>query len=121
MSYTLAHIIRFKLEKLRKYESRLRETTYEIEWKSLDPNGGAIDRPAKNHYLQLADLVASAIGAAFHPDDYGNVEPRYLVELAPRFYRRNDLALTDSGLKLYPTIARGDEVQEIFPWMQGLR
>lgn len=121
MSYTLAHIVRFKLEKLRRHEAALRATTYEIEWRSLDPNGGAIDRPARNGPLQLSDLVASAVAAAFQPDRYGNVETRYLVELAPQFYRRSGLALTMVGLKLYPaTRGGGDDIRVTFPWLQGL-
>lgn len=120
MSYTLAHIVRFNLEKLRLYEAALRATAYEIEWNSLDPYGGAIDRPANNGPLQLSDLAASAVAAAFQPDRYGNVETRYLLELAPQFYRRSGLALTGAGLKLYPSITGDDETREIFPWLQGL-
>ena len=102
MSYTLAHIVRFKLATLRRHEASLRKTSYEIEWSGLDPRGGAIDQPANNGHLQLADLAASAIAAAFEPDRYGNVEARYLRELTPRLYRRSDSALTECGLKLYP-------------------
>lgn len=119
VSYTLAHIVRFKLETLRFYETTLRATTYEIDWRNLDPNGGAIDRPTQNGPLQLADLAASAVAAAFQPDRYGNVETRYLLEVAPRFYRRSGLALTASGLKLYPDPGT-QEVQRAFPWLHGL-
>lgn len=120
VTYTLAHIVRFKLETLRRYETTLRATTYEIEWNNLDPNGGAIDRPAQNDPLQLADVAASAVAAAFQPDRYGNVETRYLLELAPRFYRRNGLALTASGLKLHPDLGGTHEVEKTFPWIEGL-
>jgi hypothetical protein len=119
MSYTLAHIVRFKLETLRRHEAALRGTTYEIDWSALDPRGGAIDRPANNGHLQLADLAASAIAAAFEPDRYGNVEPRYLLALAPRFYRRSDLPLTGCGLKLYPEPGGTQEVRA-FPWLGEL-
>lgn len=70
--------------------------------------------------LQLSDLVASAVAAAFQPDRYGNVETRYLLELAPQFYRRNGVALTAAGLKLYPAMTGGDETRGTFPWLQGL-
>lgn len=120
MRYTLAHIVRFKVATLRQHEAALRGTTYEIDWRALDPRGGAIDQPANNGHLQLADLAASAIAAAFEPDRYGNVETRYPVELAPRFYRRSDLTLSESGLKLYPNPGGTQEVRQAFPWLREL-
>lgn len=120
VSYTLAHIIRFKLETLRQYETWLRTRTYEIEWTSLDPRGGAIDQPTRNGPLQLADLAASSIAAAFQADRYGNVETRYLLELAPRLFRRSGFALTSSGLKLYPDLGGIEEARRAFPWLNGL-
>ncbi|CAM5366151.1 hypothetical protein SCALM49S_04549 [Streptomyces californicus] len=89
MTYTLAHIIRMKLSKLREYESKLRvDPGCRIHWPALDPKGGRIDQPKRIEMLQAADLAASATFAAFNPDKFGNVEPRYLEGLSPRLYRR---------------------------------
>lgn len=100
VSYTVAHIIRFKLSDLREYETKLRGMPTEIDWRWLDPAGGTIDQPQRLEPLQLADLVASATGAAFNADSFGNVETRYLIELGPRLYRQSpDSAVTSYGLK----------------------
>ena len=119
MSYTLAHVVRFKTATLRQYEAALRATTYEIEWASLDPGGGAIDRPANCGPLQLADIAASAVAAAFEPDRFGNLEPRYLIELGPQIYRRSGSPLAVCGLKLYPELGE-EEVRQGFPWLAAL-
>ena len=66
--------------------------------------------------LQLADLVASATASAFEPDTFGNTEPRYLREMAPRLYRHNG-NLTSYGLKMHPWTAA---VQAAYPWVQDL-
>ena len=116
MSYTLAHVVRFKIATLRRYEAALRASTYEIEWASLNPNGGAIDRPANCGPLQLADIAASAVAAAFEPDRFGNLETRYLVELGPKLYRRTGWPLTVSGLKLFPQLGE-EETRATFPWL----
>ena len=68
MQYTLAHVRRFPLWKLREYERRLKFIPTEIDWDHLDQSGGSIDQPNRLEYLQLADLAASATGAAFNPD-----------------------------------------------------
>ena len=120
MSYTLAHIVRFKLNTLQEHEAALRATTYDIQWSALDPRGGAIDRPANSDYLQLADLVTSAIAAAFEPDRYGNFEALYLKELASRFYRRSGVELTASGLKVYPSLGGTEAVPACFRWLLDL-
>jgi hypothetical protein len=105
LSFTLAHIARFKLAQLRGYEAALRSSDTGIEWGWLDPAGGKINQPNRIEQLQLADIAASATFQAFEPDEFGNTEPRYLRELAPRLYRNGEKAnrLTSYGLKLHPT------------------
>lgn len=84
--YTLSHIVRFRLAKLRAYEARLQQLSTTIVSASLDPKGGRIDHPRRVEQLQLADIAASATALAFEPDGFGNTEPRYLDELRPRLY-----------------------------------
>lgn len=118
LSYTLGHVVRFQMAKLRAYEQTLRgNPDCKIAWGALDPKGGAIEQPQRNEMIQLADLVASATGAAFNLDDYGNTENRYLCELAPRLYRRGNGLLTSYGLKMHPW---SESTRAAYPWVAAL-
>jgi hypothetical protein len=123
LSYTLAHIIRFKIAQLRSYEATLRrmaaQGTCNIEWAYLDPAGGSLDQPSRVELLQAADLAASATFAAFEPDRHGFTEPRYLQLLGPRLYRRGTGAnrLTSYGLKIHPW---ADSTKAAYPWVAAL-
>jgi hypothetical protein len=115
VTYTLAHIVRFQIAKLRQYESRLRaDPTCQIKWSYLGP--GRIDQPTRVEELQLADLAASATAAAFEPDAFGNTEPRYLEEMAPRLYRHRG-NLTSYGMKMHPWNAA---TRAAYPRVQAL-
>lgn len=117
LSYTMAHVVRFQLAKLRDYEARWRgEPGCQIAWEHLDARGGQLDQPSRVEYLQLADLAASATGAAFNKDEFGNTEIRYLQELADRLYRRNGNLLS-YGLKLHPG---RDSTKAAYPWVAAL-
>lgn len=120
LRFTLAHIVRFQLAKLRDYESRLHaDPTCKIAWAALDGKGGRIDQPRRVPGLQLADLAASGTGAAFNIDDFGNTEPRYLHEMSPALYRRgsSDTRLTSYGLKMHPW---NDATKATYPWVAAL-
>ncbi|MEU4161274.1 DUF3800 domain-containing protein [Actinoplanes sp. NPDC026670] len=119
LKYTLAHIIRFKLAKLRQYEANLKLTPgCQIAWDFLDPAGGSIDQPARVEQLQLADAVASATFAAFEPRN-GVTDQSYLKAMAPRLYRRGSglKALTSYGLKIHPW---SDTTKAAYPWVAAL-
>lgn len=120
LHYTLAHVVRFKMERLREYEATLRaqsEAECQIAWAWLDPKGGRIDQPHRCELLQLADVAASATALAFEPDAFGNTEPRYLRELASRLYRRPTGALMSYGLKMHPW---NDVTKAAYPWVAAL-
>jgi hypothetical protein len=118
LTYTLASIVRFKLEKLREYEAILRtDRRCHITWAALAATGGRIDQPSRIEQLQLADIAASGIFKAFEPDDYGNTEQRYLEELAPRLYRNPPGPLTSYGLKMHPW---NDKTRAAYPWVAAL-
>ncbi|HEV2087016.1 MAG TPA: DUF3800 domain-containing protein [Cryptosporangiaceae bacterium] len=118
LSYTLAHVVRFKIGKLRQYEANLRLTPgCQIAWQVIDGPGGHLDQPSRIEQLQLADAAASATWAAFERDKFGNTERRYLELLAPRLYRRGDSPLTSYGLKLHPYTA---DVRAAYPWVAAL-
>lgn len=115
---TLAHIVRFKLSKLRAYEAILHHTPgCQIAWDSLDPTGLNIDQPHRVELLQLADAAASATFAAFEGDRFSNTETRYLLEMSPRLYRRPPGKLTSYGLKMHPWT---DSARAAYPWVAAL-
>ena len=59
---TLAHVVRFKLERLRTYEQILRaDPNCKIAWQSLDPAGAKINQPNRVELLQYGDLTASSM------------------------------------------------------------
>ncbi len=117
LHYTMAHIVRFQLSKLREYENKLRSASgCQIDWSHLDPHGGRFGQPQKLETLQLADLAASATGAAFNADTFGNTEDRYLREFSQRLYRRSG-QLTSYGLKMHPW---GPTTRAAYPWVAAL-
>ncbi|MEV7088013.1 DUF3800 domain-containing protein [Streptomyces sp. NPDC093085] len=120
LSYTLAHIVRMEVAKLRRFEALLRaegSETCRIEWTALDPHGGCIDQPKRIEMLQLADIAASATYKAFDKDKFGNTERRYLEHLHPRLYRRGQSALTSYGLKMCPW---NETTKVAYPWISDL-
>jgi hypothetical protein len=64
LAYTLAHVRRFRLAKLRQYEAKLRAIETTIKWPYLDPHGGRLSRDDELEQLQLADIAASATADA---------------------------------------------------------
>lgn len=118
LTYTLSHVVRFKIAKLRQYEAVLRVLPdCRIEWSALNPKGGYINQPHRVELLQLADTAASATFAAFESDTFGNTEQRYLRELAPRLYRRPPGPLTTYGLKMHPW---SSGTRAAYPWLATL-
>lgn len=115
--YTLAHIVRFQIKKLRGYEAGLRTLPgCQVAWDWLDQRGGQMDQPSRNELLQLADIAASATGAAFNVDAFGNTEPRYLREMASRLYQRSGNLLS-YGLKMHPW---DEATKAAYPWVTAL-
>ena len=120
--YTLAHIHRFKIAKLREYESILRATgkpECSIEWAHIHPAGGTVDQPNRVEMLQVADIAVSGIAQAFEPDRFGNTERRYLTELLPRIWARGSGGnrYTTYGLKMHPW---STTTKAAYPWVATL-
>ena len=118
LTYTLSHVVRFKIAKLREYEAALQALPdCRVEWASLNPHGGYIDQPNNLEFLQLADIAASSTFAAFECDRFGNTEPRYLRELSRCLYRRPGGSLMTYGLKIHPW---SDATRAAYPWVTAL-
>jgi hypothetical protein len=117
LAYTLAHIKRFKIAKLRQYETALKNQATQIQWASLDPAGGSMIHPEQREELQLADLCASAVAAAFEPTKFGLTERGYLEFLKPRLYRRKGGLMASYGMKMHPWT---DSTRAAYPWVTAL-
>jgi hypothetical protein len=117
LTYTLAHIVRFKLGKLRQYEAALgREPHCKIAWTHIG-GPGSLNQPARVEHLQIADVAASAMYQAFEPDPYGNTERRYLEAIVPRLYRHPPGPLTSYGLKMHPW---NEKAKSAYRWVADL-
>ncbi len=122
LEYTLGHVRGFPKAKLREYEARLRGMSRDdckVRWDCISNTQSRIDRPESEAMLQVADVVASSIGAAFNADEFGNTEQRYIQAYAERFYRGRDDAkqLTSYGLKMLPW---GEATRAAHPWVAAL-
>jgi len=53
--------------------------------------------------MQVADAIASSTFAAFEPNRFGNVEPRYVTELLRIAYRGKSKKLLGYGMKILPS------------------
>ncbi|MDF1767651.1 DUF3800 domain-containing protein [Maricaulis sp.] len=85
---------------LRHLKSRS-DNDVKVHWPVIDVGAVRALDHSRNASLQLADIAASSVAAAFEPDRYGNVEPRYAQLLKPVTYNRHGNYLS-YGLKLVP-------------------
>jgi len=100
---TFAHVRRFQTQKLHDYRQALESNDTSIDWAAFAGHPFKINSPDRVEMLQVADTAASALFRAVEPDEFGNVERRYLEELAPKLYRRGTAAVTSYGLKVFPS------------------
>jgi hypothetical protein len=73
----------------------------QIAWSFLDWQNIRILPKDKSRLLQGADLACGALSDALEHTKLGNIEPRYILELNGRFYRRGT-NLFSYGLKFLP-------------------
>lgn len=100
-----AQIKHFKVEKIQAYRKKLESGSTKIEWKSFDGHPFVMRGMEEREMLQIADCSASSLAAAIEPNNLGDVEDRYLRNLAPKLYRYKDKPNTAYGLKVYPPAA----------------
>jgi hypothetical protein len=99
---TFAHINHFGIQKLHDYRAALERSDTRIHWPSFAGHPFRFGDMDAVELLQLADSTASALGAAVNPDQYGNVEDRYLRNLSAKLYRYGTRPITSYGLKVFP-------------------
>ena len=122
LHYTLGHVRGFSKSLLREYEARLRAMPADncrVRWDCVSARPSAIERPETEEMLQISDIAASSIGAAFNPDSFGHTEQRYVSMYRHRFYRgHNDQGrLTSYGLKMLPW---DETTKAAYPWVAAL-
>ncbi len=122
LEYTLGHVRGFPKSKLREYEARLRAMSVndcKVRWDHVAHASSRVERPETEEMLQIADIVASSVGAAFNSDEFGNTEQRYVQAYSRRFYRGRDdqKQLTSYGLKILPWT---DATRAAHPWVAAL-
>jgi Protein of unknown function (DUF3800) len=115
---TFAHVRHFKAQKLHDYRNALERADTAIEWSAFAGHPFKIGSPDRVEMLQMADTAASALFRAVEPDEFGNVERRYLEVLAPKLYRRARSEVTSYGLKVFPAshCAEGTDLA----WLRAL-
>lgn len=99
---TFAQIKGFHVQKINDYRKLLEGMGTNIHWPSFAGNNFAMRGMEERELLQLADSAASSIHAAIEPNRFGDVEDRYLGNLAPKLYRYGARPLTMYGLKVFP-------------------
>jgi hypothetical protein len=115
---TFAHVRHFQSQKLHDYREALERADTGIHWSAFDGHPFRISSPDRTELLQVADTAASALFRAVEPDEYGNVERRYLTELLPKAYRRRTAPVTSYGLKVFPSSQCADGAP--LAWMRAL-
>ena len=116
LDYTLAHVVRFPMFKLRQYEGKLRDDPGSINWFHI-AGAGKLDQPARIEQLQLADIAASATFRAFEPDATGTCDAAYLRAFRNRLYRAEGRPITSYGLKFHPSTK---VTRAAHPWVAAL-
>ncbi|MFP5357316.1 MAG: DUF3800 domain-containing protein [Gammaproteobacteria bacterium] len=90
---------------LRNYLTRLRDKPgvggVNIDWNAIKPERVRAVQHAQMAGLQVADAVASSAFAALNANQYGDIEPAYLLETRPVWYRHEGRIL-GYGLKFWP-------------------
>ncbi|MDP8930557.1 MAG: DUF3800 domain-containing protein [Actinomycetota bacterium] len=113
---TFAHVRRFPYDELEDYLRHLRNSATEIKWRAL--RRVRINQPKKIRLLQMADLVAGCIYAAVRTDKFGDYEPAYLREIAPRLWTGPTGKLHTYGLHFVG--AGGCACAQTYPWWTEL-
>jgi len=106
-------------KELEKYLQHLRRwiPPLKISWIHLDHDIEILSKE-KSRMLQAADLVCGALSDALEYSQLGNIEPRYILELKDRIYRRRG-NLFSYGLKFLHI--KGNPLREHaneYPWLK---
>ncbi|MBA3655584.1 MAG: DUF3800 domain-containing protein [Actinobacteria bacterium] len=114
---TFAHVRRFPYAKLNSYVRHLKAMggATEIRWKAI--RRWSIDQPTNRRLLQMADLVAGCCYSAVRADEFGDHEPGYLMQIAPRIYRRGTGNITSYGFN----VVGKPGCMSVYPWWKTFK
>jgi len=91
-----------------------------ISWNNLEYRNFKIMPKKQSRLLQASDNVCGAVKDGLEYDGYGNIEPRYVLSYADRFYRRNN-NLFSYGLKfLHASSGTLADLQKEYNWLKNL-
>jgi hypothetical protein len=81
----------------------------QVEWDFVDWQNPIILSKEKSRLLQASDIVCGALSDALERSKLGNIEPRYILGLKDRFYRRGN-NLFSYGMKFLQV--KGDVISQ---------
>lgn len=91
-----------------------------ISWKNLEYRNFKIVPKKQSRLLQASDNICGAVYDGLEYDGYGNVEPRYVLSYADRFYRRKN-NLFSYGLKfLHANVRTLADLQKEYNWLKKI-
>jgi hypothetical protein len=99
-----------------------RASSTQISWANVETEGYSIVSKTKNRLLQATDSILGTLSEALEPDGFGNIEPRYLLNLSDRFYRRRG-NLFSYGLKFLPATKDSTamaDLQADYAWLNTI-
>jgi hypothetical protein len=76
-----------------------------IDWNVLDIENISVENHSRIAGLQISDVFNSAVFQGLEPNLYGNTEPRYALELCPRFISHKG-SIEGSGFTLIPPLGK---------------
>lgn len=116
---TIEHTIRFKAKTLREFETQIKQDpACSAKWEQL-PNGAKLRSKKDEDLLQLADVVASGIGAAFNGHPANGTDSSHIHAMAPRIWKGpyGTPKMTTYGLKMHPW---NDATRRLHPWLMNI-
>ena len=99
---------------------RNRDPPTEMAWANIDWKDFDVVTKGKSRLLQGADCLCGALSDALDWSPLGFVEPRYILSLGERFYRRG-ANLTSYGLKfLHANRQTLNDLRTEYEWLQKI-
>jgi len=79
-----------------------------INWDVLHPEDIKVENHSNRAGLQIADVVTSATYKALEPNSFLDTEPRYVMNLAQRFVKKDlkrDRSILNEGITFVPKVS----------------
>jgi hypothetical protein len=111
-------------DKMREYFEQLRnwipQSEIQISWDNLEYRNFRIIPKRVRRLMQASDNLCGMVKEGLEYDGYGNIEPRYVLSVGNRFYRRGS-NLFSYGLKfLHANSNVRAELKEEYEWLKRI-